>query len=437
MAQNTNIEKTASDLTALLDKTGGKIAPSDAAAATGYSLDEVKEGLTVLLERYRCRVHADEETGALVFDFKYPLVRRSKKSFKEIALKVADKAWQLFKVVYKAAIGVVLIMYTIVFALILLALLSRSDDRDSGGGFNIVGGIFRAIMEAFMWGAILAPTEYSTGPYGERYRRYKPEKNKGKNFIQSIFHFVLGPDRPEIDPMNDAKEAAAFIRANKGRITAGNIIALTGVDYPEAESRLAEYALKYKGELEIDENGTVVAEFPEMLQGRTRELEGGNIEFYVDEVEPPYEITGNSGGRNAIIALMNVFNLIMAGFLLSFFSVNMDFNVLAFALGWFPLVFSILFFVIPLLRIPVVKANQKKREKNVIRKKLVGTITLYPDEPMSLETIFKRSGIPDELHDKSRAILDDLVIEMQGDVSLNDEGEAVFTFPRLSRELRA
>src|SRR5690606_15403375 len=138
------------------------------------------------------------------------------------------------------------------------------------------------------------------------------------------------------------------------------------VSYYEAESRLAEYASRFGGELYINNEAVLVGEFYELLNKQSDVLNGGRIVFYEDEVEAPYELTGNKSGRNAAIIGMNSFNLIMAFFLTSVFSgasqlaltdkfgdpINTDFLVNPFlniAFGYFPLVFSVLFFIIPMV----------------------------------------------------------------------------------------
>ncbi|MBX3044189.1 MAG: hypothetical protein KIT33_04065 [Candidatus Kapabacteria bacterium] len=440
----------------LLKRTKGKVSPADLSAETGFSLQQINDAMARLIELYTARVSMDSNTGKLVFKFNYPLQKRGKKTFKELFQQFMNWFWKIFKIVYKASIGVVLVFYTVIFVLILLALrFSGKGDNDNGGGIDIgpiVGGLFRGIMDAFTIHLWMRTFSYQTDSYGNRFKHYQPEKNKGRNFIQSVYSFVFGPERPEYDPLDDHKEAAAFIRKNNGKITAGHIVTLTGVSYDVAEERLAEYASRYSGDLYVNNDGILIGEFHDMLNSSSDELKGGKIVFYEDEVDPPYEFTGNSTGKNVGIIAMNSFNLIMSIFLTSVFSgaqqltyVNEAGEIissealvspfLTIGLGYFPLVFSIIFFAIPIVRYFIVKRNNNKREQNILRKKLIGAFVRNHSRSIRFDDIMSVTGINPKLQSVVKKILERLVIEMKGEINIDTSGNPVYSFPRLSTEL--
>jgi hypothetical protein len=438
MEPSATTQKIVSELKNVIQRAKGRLTPSDATSATGYSIEEAKDGLTRLIELYECRVSMDSHTGDLQFIFNYPLKQKGSKNVKEITLDALHFLWTVFKVIYKAAIGIILIFYTVVFIIILLAIIFGGAGRDRGKGSqgaSILAGLFRAIFEGMRLATWIGTVEYMSDSGGYHYKQYQPEKNKGKKFIQSVYHFVFGPERPEYNPLADAREAVAFIKRNKGKLTAGQIVALTGVDYDEAERRLADYAVKYKGELYINDNGVVVAEFNEILQRANPLLEESTIEFYIDEIDPPFVLTGNTASRNAVIILMNSFNLLMSIIAINYFSFNLDSQPYAYILGYFPLVFSILFFLIPLFRIPYITYKKQQREKSVMRKKLVSGFISTPDETMTFDNILKKGRIDENLSNFAQKIMDSLVLQLQGQIVLRDDGTAVYTFPRLSKEL--
>jgi hypothetical protein len=440
----------------LLKKSKGKVSPADLAAETGFPLGQINDALGRLIELYSARVTMDSASGRLVFLFDYPLSKRGKKTFKEIMFQVVEAFWKVFKIIYKASIGIVLIAYTLIFVLILIALMfaSRSNDNDRSD-FNIgpiIGGIFRGLMDAFTINLMMRSYGYQNDAYGNRYRQYQPEKNKGRNFIKSVFSFVFGPDRPPYDPLDDHKEAAAFIRKNNGKITAGHIVALTGASYVEAESRLAEYASRFGGELSVSNDGILIAEFYDMLNKASDDLTGGRIVFYEDEVEAPYELTGNSKGKNFGIGAMNAFNLIMSSVLVSVFSggtqlsyvnelgetITSDMLVspfLSIGLGYFPLVFSILFFVIPLVRSFVVNRQNNKREIGILRKKLIGAFVRNHTSNAPINRIMEFARIDPKMESSVKSLLERLVIELKGEINIDTSGNPVYSFPRLSTEL--
>jgi len=419
----------------ILPKTKGRFSPEDIAAATGYSISDINDALKRLLEIYRAKVVVDNNTGKLVFNFIYPLEKVGKKTFREYLFSFLEFLWKVFQIVYKAAIGVILIVYTIVFVLILLALIivSSSSDRDRRGGgisFDIFGGIFRAIFEGLYILSWSNTIQDVADPSGLRYKRYAPEKNKGKNFVQSVFHFVFGPENPPVDKYADEKEAIAYIRkVSKGNLTAADIVLLTGCKFDEAEERLARYAVKFGGELEIDDNGNVIADFTNMLHSG-KAFDEGKIVYYYDEIEPPVELTGNSTGRNLGIIAMNLFNLIMSFWIISFLNsmnsydfaqYNPEANVpgwIIFALGWFPFIFSITFFIIPIIRIPFVIWKKKQRNKKIMRKKLFYALYKLKTD-ITFEKIAALINLPNELKEEANKVLHELIIDLRGEIELD------------------
>jgi len=428
MQASASSQKIVNKLETIVKKSRGKVSPADLAAETGFSLTEVNDALGRLVELYESRVGLDYDTGKLQFAFKYPLYKRSKKSFKEIAQIAGEYFWKVFKVFYKALTGIILIAYFVVFLIILLILMSQSKDNRDNPAPRIIGGLFQGLMQAFYFSAMTRQFQYAYDPHGYRYKSYKKEDNKGKNFVMSIFNFVFGPELPKYDPLADAQEVAAFIRQNNGRLTAGHIVALTGVDYATAESRLAEYTVKFSGEFTVDENGIVVAEFPQMLNKVSDTLKGGKVEYYIDEIEAPYVITGNSGGRNTIIILMNTFNLLMSLFLLA--------SGYPLILGLIPFVFSASFLLIPLIRIPIVNHRNNKRKQNIIRKSLIRAFIGEPENKVSLKSLIQKGKLSDDEVKLAPEIMKNLVLELQGQLNIDTDGTPLYSFDRLGTELK-
>lgn len=417
----------------VVEKAKGKITPEDAASATGLSINEVQDALSRLVELYECRVTMNPEKGSVQFIFPFPFQKRGRKTFKEIATAVLAFLWKAFQVFYKAAIGVVLIVYTVVFyVLLVVVMFGTSRKRDNPIG--VIGRLVREIFEVMFWTYVLQPVQYKVDRRGYKYRTYQKDKNEGKNFIKSVYSFVFGPDRPVYDYLADAKEAIAFIRKNNGKITAGHIIAFTGVNYPEAERRLAEYATKYNGELHIVDDEILVADFTQLLNTTNPPIEGGKIEYYVDEVEPPYQLTGNTAGRNWAIIVMNTFNLIMSFILYPVTSTYFS-STVAFFLSVFPLIFSITFFILPLARIPYVMIKEKKRKLNILRKKLFDII-VSAQVPLTAEQIIEYAKINQSDKSKAMALLEKLIIALEGKIELDESGKALIHFPRLMKELQ-
>jgi hypothetical protein len=273
-----------------------------------------------------------------------------------------------------------------------------------------------------------------TDPSGLRYKKYAQPENKGKGFVQSVFHFVFGPEFPKKDENEDRKEALAYLRkVSNGKLTSSDIVLLSGVSMDKAEELLAEYAAKFGGELEIDENGIVVADFTNMLHSQSNILDGGKIVYYYDEVEQPVELTGNTTGKNIGIIAMNTFNLIASIVLLNYFNspqlefqygISIPFYV-QIGLGWFPLFFSISFYLLPIIRIPFTYAAKKKREYSIIRKKLFLALVQI-NSNITFEKIVQVINLPNDLYDRSKNTLSKLIAEMRGEVQINESGVPVY-----------
>ena len=449
MAKEAPQEQIVNSVEKIIQKTRGKFAPEDAVAETGYSLDSINSALQRLLELYRAKVVMNSQTGSLMFEFHFPLQKIHKKSFNEILFNTLSALWKAFTVVYKAATGVILVFYTILFIVLIIAglLLSSSSDRDDrrgGGNVSVILiGLIRGIFEAINIIAMTSTVEVYTDPSGLTYKEYTKEKNGGKNFVQSVFSFVFGPDYPKPDPNENAMEMIAYIRQkSKGKLTAADIVLLSGIPYDKAEEKLAEYAAKYKGELTISEDGTIVADFTNLLNTQTKDLDGGRIVYYHNEIDHPALHTGNSAGRNFIIMAMNAFNMYVSYSITSMAAEAAASGTtaplspfLTFLLGWFPFIFSISFFLIPILRIPFTISYSSKRKKIILRKKIFGAIFTLPGSKFTFSQIGNAINLPKELFDKAKHTLEKLVLELQAEIQIEEDGTAVYNFEKIKSKL--
>ncbi|MGB9702785.1 MAG: hypothetical protein ACPL1A_08695 [Candidatus Kapaibacteriota bacterium] len=448
MAEQIKQEEIVLKIEKILPKTKGRFAPEDLAAETGFSLNDINDAVKRLLEIYRAKVVMNPENGKLMFQFNYPLDKIGEKSLKEKLTAVMQWLWRAFQMFYKALTGIILIVYTVIFVLIILFLIfassSNKDDRRGGGlHLNIFGGIFRAIFEAMYWVSFSNRVVERTDNSGLLYKTYEKPDNKGKGFVQSVFQFVFGPENPPVPENADEKEAIAFIRkVSNGKLTASDIVLLTGITYSQAEERLAEYAAKFGGELEITEEGKVVANFENLLHTKTSNLEGGKIIYYYDEIEPPQELTGNSTGKNVAIIFMNIFNLIMSYIVITGTREPILYKeqyvdvpaIVTYGLGWFPFLFSISFFILPLLRIPFVLAAKKKRNYAIMRKKLFyGLIKLKRN--IAFENLAQLINLPPDLFDDAKKVLNKLVIDLRGEINTNDKGQIIINIDKFIDEL--
>jgi len=421
-------------ITEIIKQKKGKINPYEIALETGYSIDDINDTLKRLLEIYESKIQADLQTGSVEFVFTYPLVKRGKKTFKEVLAVIADKSYQIFKKIYKISIGVILIVYTIIFALLVLAAMvaASSGDRDRRSNINlgfivdIIYAIIRGMQISYITSEMAGYYEDSSGLYYRSQRR-EPKKS----FINSVYDFVFGPERVKTDDLSDAREVMAYLqKVSNGRLTAGSISLLSGVSMDLAESKLAEYVGKFKGDLYINSDGSVYAEFPN-LQKVSKELLEGKIIYYFDEIEEPYVLNGNTTGKNIAIFFMNLFNLFVSFAVLN---AHIDSIAILISLGVFPFAFSLLFFLIPLIRIPVNYALNKKREKNIIRKKLFRAI-LKINKPATENEILNDARLDKNESEEAKSILNDMLIDYRGEIEMNENGVVLYKFDKLLQDI--
>ncbi|MCL2039516.1 MAG: hypothetical protein FWG85_03700 [Bacteroidetes bacterium] len=426
----------------------GVINPNEAISITGYSKDDVITALNRLIELYDAKVVLDDIAGGLKYMFKYPLYKRNKRTFKEVCANFGRGALKVFKIVYKSAVGVILIAYTIIFILILSIALrggnnnNNNNNNSSALGFHL---LIRIISEIFFWNNMSRHYNMTSDRYGNKYRTYQgKEKEKGEGFIKGVFSFVFGPDIPPIEEEADVREVASYIRLKtKGIITAANMIELAGIPYHKADSRLAEYCGKFDGYLDINNDGVVYANCSNLL-GSTSQSEYNNITYYIDEVEPPIEFTGNKSGRNFAIICMNAFNLIMSSIILHLHYTPSEYyesslqniiNVYGYWLGWFPLIVSISYFLIPLIRFPSYYIKKKNRNKRVLHKILIGSICRLRKRNYSLNELVNiaRSRM-EVIEDDVKNMMNEIVSELNGSIDFTNDGVIIYTFDRLYNE---
>lgn len=424
---------------------------NEAAATTGLSIDDSRDALAEIIKKYDCRLQVTEN-GDLIYDFGDRLHRRGEKTFAEMVQAAADWLWKAFKVLYKIWITVTLVVYFVIFVIILIAIIvgssSRKNDRSrAAGSFLDFYLIQRVFFSLFNWRTSTGAMRYRTDNLGYRYRQYEPKpsilKQGKKSFIASVYDFVFGPPRAEVDPLNNQKEVAAYLQQQKGVLVTAELNALAGWTFPQAETFLTDCLVRYEGEVKVSENGVMYAEFDQILRG-LGEIEGGKIIHYWDEFEPEYEMTGNTSARNFAIAGMNVFNLLFAFFIASGAlqlpeQWLLSDSFVQIALGWIPLIFSSLFFLIPIMRWLQIQKLRKQRQINNIRKRVFKTIYNFNGQSKSLESYLENlnKNAQEELlsQEKIEPMLKDLALDLPGDTTVSEDGKILYAFPRITYEM--
>ena len=442
-------------------KEKGRFTQTEASAATGLSLDATKDALEALLEKYVCRLQVTEN-GDLIYDFGTRPRRRGSKSIGELLEIAGDWLWKAFTVIFKVWIALTLVVYFVVFLaiLVVITVAAASSGKGESRGRNFAGdAISNAAMifvSIFQWSTITGQVGYRTDDMGYRFRTFKPKpavlNQKKKSFIASVYDFVFGPPRVELDPLNNEKEVAAYLRDRKGIVAPSELMALAGWNLSEAQAFFTDCLVRFQGEVRVtDEEGAMYGEFDRIVRG-VGDIETGQVVRYWDEYEPVYEWTGNTAGRNALVAGMNGFNLLFAAVLLfnypailqtlgyDAYSMNAVSGPVL-ALGWAPLVFSLIFFLVPLLRYSKIRLQNRRRREENVRKRMYRAIFDFRGNPVTVDqaaSAVNRNAQEEKL-DRETVVgwLDTLYLDLGGNTDVSETAEVIYSFPRITDELNA
>ncbi len=428
----------------------GKLTASDASAATGIPLESARDALEVLMNRFVCRLQVTD-TGEVLFNFGSSLHRRGEKSLHEQFRDFGEALWKIFTIGFKIWIAVTLVVYFAIFVLLMLALMFSGRDSKKSFKLSWIGDLFADLF--FISGRNMA-IMHAVDNRGYRHKAYRQKKRREdavepkKRFVQSVYDFVFGPERQDFDPFANEKEVVAWLRSNRGILTMTDLVALAGWTYEQASERMADYLTRFKGDATITEDGVLIGDFERMLATGDSQMKEGKIELFWEEYEAPYELSGNSSGRNMAIIGMNAFSLVIASLILVSPDLRFQIEALLYdfgigtgivytALGVIPVLFSAVFFSVPLLRLLPTKRREAARRKRNEQRRV-------------LRHIFKRSGravsltelLEDVNRDSSnsfeskhlRRTVEELLPRFGGRSDLAEDGTVLYTFDRITTE---
>jgi hypothetical protein len=406
-------------LTALRGR-DAKLTRADAVVASGLSDDEAGEALTALLKEYRSHLSATE-SGELLYEFDPAFERRDALSLRERAAAVGRRLWKGFTLLFKLAIVTTLVTYFVAFLAMMVAMIfarSSSSDRDDDGGFGFDGLLW-------FWG-------WDMGSNGYGRSRARLARSRREPLYKRVFAFVFGPPTSAADPLADEKQLVGYIRAQRGRIAAVDLVRLMGWTFPRAEQEVTRLMVDYGGEPEVTEEGVVAYTFKAV-----RKTAGGSAEmtrprWASERLETTTPLTGNEPGTDVMIAAFNGFNLLAPFWIVPAFESRLHVSLASFqVLLWdFPLAFSALFFAVPAGRFIKARLEERRRRVRNDRRRLLGRI-------------FAGAGSRprEELAPTPElgALLDRELVSLGGDIAAepDERGRVLYTFPRIDEEAAA
>jgi hypothetical protein len=369
--------------------------------------------------------------------------------------------------IFKVWIMVMLIGYFVLFMLIALASLfvsvaaqssNSGSRRNSGGGFYLTANIFNLIIRLWFYSELTKsadPRYYRAGGRGAE---------RSRPLHRAIFSFVFGDGDPNRDwDIREKKAFIAYVQANRGVVALPEFMALTGLGPQRAEEEMLARCSEFGGSPEASEEGTVVYRFDELLLRADREDRSFSGASLVKRLK---EFSSNKKHMNFWFGLINTVNLgfgayfsyhaLTTGAILTeaqlrassyLYAVThrlfAEFtrspqDLIGIGLGLVPLVFSLLFWIIPGLRYVFEKRENEGIKLDNLKKAGFSRIWSNP-----LAVREKEIDSPaKECRPRNMAAARDRIIKDMGaysipEVELDGTGGTVYSFRELQREKEA
>lgn len=431
------------DILASLRRLKGRGTVGDVAADVGLPNDAVRAGLKTLLETHEGHLSVSE-SGELLYDFDPHLIERGTEP---LLARIRRAIGSALRGGFKAWIVVMLVGYFALFvALVIAALFANRGNNSRGGWGRGRRGGSGHLPNLWFWYWVWGPRWRLGRPYyGHQWERTLEKEDKVP-FYKKVFAFVFGPDRPNATQKQIDRSTIRLIRAKKGVLTTAELVEHTALPFTEAESEMGRLLGSYDGEVVVSPKGELVYAFPELTTSAHAEKRARPPNPAWLRLEYPQELTGNTSGANALVAGMNGFTLLAAATSPWFIFPRLGIGGPAALVGLVlvPVVFSALFFGIPLVRMAALKLGNRRRAKRNVRRVLLGLVyrrALDGNRPVEVveahRYVSSRLKEQEVTLDAVQAALSDLARELDADVTPGEADTLQYSFPQLPQEILA
>ena len=415
------LEKVEAQVVTYLKTARGSSTVADMIAGTGLPKYQVEQAAKAALDENAGRLKVTE-SGELLYYFPDGMrstVRGAGPSLRRFWKRFVSIAARVLSLLFKIWIVAMLVGYFVAFvALIVLAIVAsfaasaagnnNSRGRNRGGGLGggflmlrLLDLLLRMWFEAENFDRRRG-TSFFKGASNSR----KPRDPNGRAFYKSVFGFVFGDEDPNKgwDEM-ERRHIIAYIRSHKGVITLEELMALSGREPDRANALMNRILLEFEGEPGVTENGTVIYTFAELMRttdSGQRSL--GQVPLQNPASKRIVPFSANKRRTNGWIAFFNTFNL---GFGLYFLLIGMTqgaaalaktgpllysftgrlllnagvgnpIPLLSIALGVVPVVFSVLFFIVPFLRRFRLNRENARIRDEALRGRILAQVLSFP-----------------------------------------------------------
>ena len=440
---------------------GGGMTVADLAAKTALPLAVVKEAAPRVADEYNGSLSVTE-SGEILYAFPHGFKsrRRGAKVFLMKVLAKTGKALLAFgKWAFKVWIMLMLVGYFALFMLLALAALllsvaanssnNSSSRRSDDGAIGLVGGLFNMIIRLWFYSELLnMDRNYA-------HSRRPAEKPRGRPLHKAIFSYVFGDGDPNATIEQRHKSAViAFVQANKGVINLEEYAAITGKPPVDADREITAFCAEFGGSPEATEDGTIVYRFDDLMLKAENGARSTTVPY-----KQLLRFSGNTRNMNAWFAVINTVNLVFGSYFMYHSLIPQSGPVTLFnyfyrvtgillgggasgaqtfmlpALGVVPVVFSLLFWVIPFVRSLRLKKENERIKLENLRK--IGVQYVY-SAPLSVKPAEIKSSMaeaaPKNIVRAQDTILKELSFFGSPDVAADENGELTYSFTAIKRE---
>ncbi|GHV61100.1 hypothetical protein AGMMS49587_04350 [Spirochaetia bacterium] len=462
-------------------KKGATVA--DVAAATALPLNTVKELVPRAADEYSARLEVSS-SGEILYSFPQGFTSRYRgfrPGLQKFTRKFIKGLGALASWFFKVWIMLMLVGYFVFFMLLALAALvlsmaansSSSNNRSRGsglGGLYLTSSILNFIIRIWFY------SELTKSMDRRYYGGIRPDQGrpKGRPLYRAIFSFVFGETDPNREAGTAEKKAViAYIQANRGVISLPEYMAITGQPPAEAEAGIMACCSEFGGSPESAEDGTILYRFDELLKRQDRadrsfagasaplrrlrkfsanekkmntwfgiinsvNLLFGGYFLYQSAATGPVRMVAAAGGRMVMEAGAPYSYLYKVAWVLLTAVTDNPLPFLTVGLGIVPLAFSVLFWLIPALRLRREKKENEDIKLGNLRKtgfqKIWSVIRGIQSRDID-------SAVPECRPKKLIAAQDRIIKEMGSysmpEVEVDSEGATRYHFNELEREKNA
>jgi hypothetical protein len=391
---------------------------SEVVVATGLPTEWADYTLRQLLNDFPAYLEINDQHELV---YKFDFVPKEKSLLQNLQTGIAwvfQVLWQIFTFGFKFWIVLMLFTYLLFNALVLLAAIvgiTRSGDLLEGA-FRLFGG---GVQE--LWKMI-----------------WRTDRSKN-GVIHQVFSYVFGQTPPQTDKLALEKLFLQQIDQQNGVLLVSDIVKLSGWSVREAQNQAAKLLANYQGDAEVSEDGVIVYRFADLAQ-KTAHSEP--VKPIWERLLPTLKMNDNEKSVNRAIMGVNAFNIGMA--FVSTFIIQLYFFEDTTMPDWLigfslviPLVFSLIFFLIPLGRMPFVWSENQQISRQNQAYIILGEIfkrlpnPIYPQK--MIPEIDKR--ISQKAIDQTKELLTQQAIALEANSLIDMGGKPYFDFEQINREL--